>query len=66
MQVLKNGETCLVAGSKNEFAEKIVELFEARDKLKSLELNVLKVKGNFNWSDRALQVGEIFKKILNA
>jgi glycosyltransferase involved in cell wall biosynthesis len=65
MHALKNGETCLVAENKSDFAEKIIELFEARDKLKSLETNVLKVKGNFGWSDRALQVSEIFKKILS-
>ena len=65
MQALEAGKNCLVAKNKNEFAEKIIELSESENKLRVLENEVFKMRGYYNWKDRAEQVAGIFKKILN-
>ena len=64
MQALEDGKNCIVAQDKFAYAGKIIALFESAEKLRALEAEVMKVKNAFNWQDRALEVNQIFKKIL--
>jgi len=66
MQVLEDGENCLVAIDKNDFAEKIVRLFQSPGQLQQLGSGVLKVKDMYSWKDRAKEVNAIFNQILTS
>lgn len=66
MQILEPGKNCILANNKEEYAQRIIELYENGEELKQLENGVFKIRSYYNWKDRAAEVADIFKKILSS